>query len=133
MKQFDKQVYGYARGMLEGFGLKLGHVIGIYMGNELENFILQYAASLIGIKAVVIDPSIAPSDMQTIISKENVRVLFVSTRYNNESRISTLHSLFQPELDAAGYNWGYNPIASKRFRSLKYIVHPEDEEIDKFA
>ncbi len=54
----QRQVYAYALGFLEGLGLKKGEKIAVWMTNELEHVVVNYAAALTGITTIEIDPKI---------------------------------------------------------------------------
>ncbi len=51
-------MYAYAQGFLEGLGLKKNDKIGVWMTNELEHLVIQYAAGLLGITIIELDPSL---------------------------------------------------------------------------
>ncbi len=54
----QRQVYAYAQGLLEGLGVKKGSKIAVWMTDELEHVVLQYAAGLVGATLVEIDPKL---------------------------------------------------------------------------
>jgi acyl-CoA synthetase (AMP-forming)/AMP-acid ligase II len=130
VEQFDKQVYGYAVGILEGLGVKKGTKVATWMTSELEHLVIQLAAGLIGAEVVVLDPALNFDAVLKVLGTESVRVLFMSPRVGAENRAAKLHEVFAEELDVFNYEWGYEPYNSKRFRSFKYIVQSGSEEVD---
>lgn len=130
VSQFDRQVYAYAVGMLEAWSLKRGHKIGIWCVNELESAVAQYAAALIGIEAVVIDPAVGFAGVKELINSEQLRALILSPRYGTEERHEALSTEFAAELEYAKTSAGYQPINSKTYRSLRYLACTSSEFVD---
>lgn len=128
--QFDRQVYAYSLGMLEAWSLKQGHKIGIWCTNEIESAIAQYAAALIGIEAVVIDPGVGFPGVKELINSEGLRALLLSSRHGSEERHEALSTEFDQELAYTAETRGYSPIASKRFRSLRYLACTSGEFVN---
>lgn len=122
VKQWDRQVYAYAVGMLESLGLKKGSTIATWMGNELESVVVRYAAGLLGVNVVSVDPSLDWDDVKEIIGKEDVRTLIISPRHGSINRFGQVSEQFAEELKPVTKYAGYEPFNSKRFRSLKQIV-----------
>jgi acyl-CoA synthetase (AMP-forming)/AMP-acid ligase II len=129
-EQFDRQVYAYALGMLEAWGLKQGHKIGVWCTNELESVVAQYAAALIGIEVIVMDPVLSFAAVKQLINTEGIRALIISPRFGGEDRHKELAKQFEPELEYTAFSAGYSPLASKRFRSLKYLACTGKEFVD---
>lgn len=129
-EQFDRQVYAYALGMLEAWGLKQGHKIGVWCTNELESVVAQYAAALIGIEVIVMDPVLSFAAVKQLINAEGIRALIISPRFGGEDRHTELAKQFKPELEYTALSAGYSPLASKRFRSLKYLACTGKEFVD---
>lgn len=119
---FDRHVYGYAVGLIDALGIKAGSKIGIWLGNEVESLVLQYAAALAGAVAVPIDPALSLDAVVKIVGEEGLRVLVVPGRYGSENRTAKVAEAFAPELDVFKFSGGTEPISSKRFRELKWIV-----------
>lgn len=93
---------------------------------------MHAACSLLGATTLSLDPAIGFDGLLNIASSENVRVIFMSPRHGAHSRIDQVHAAFEPELDpfVRSAIHGYAPIASKRLRSLKYIVQSGFEQVD---
>lgn len=130
ISKFDAHVYAYAKGLLDGFGVKKGTKIALWMTDELENVVMQYACALAGATAVVIDPTLDVNAVQSIVADEEVRLLWVSPRYGQQVRHTQIKEAFAQELEEYEYEWGYFPINSKRFRSLKFIVSTGTESTE---
>lgn len=130
VSQFDRQVYAYAVGMLEAWSLKRGHKVGIWCINEVESAIAQYAAALIGVEAIVIDPAVNFAGVKQLINAEKLRALILSPRYGDEERHEALAKEFEPELEYAKTSAGYQPINSKSFRTLRYLACTSAEFVD---
>lgn len=130
VEQFDRQVYAYALGMLEAWDLKKGHKVAVWCINELESVVAQYAAALIGIEVIVIDPSLGFEAVKQLINAESIRGLIMSPRYGGEDRHTALETEFAPELEFTHWHAGYAPFTSKRFRSLKFIACTSKEFVD---
>jgi len=121
--EFDRQAYAYAVGMLEGLGLKAGHKLATWMTNELEHVVVQYAAGLLGLTVVVVDPAVSFDGLLTVLKEEGVRTLFMSPRYAGEDRLGALGTVFEPEIMPNHQNtFGVETFDSKRLRMFKHIV-----------
>ena len=130
VSQFDTHVYAYAVGMLEGLGLKRGHRVGIWMTNELESLVIQYAAGLLGIAVVAIDPAVGFQGVLRIVGDEQLRTLIVSPRFGGVDRVPQLVDVFEQEILPVTATPGYENFDSKRFRALKQIVCTSREHTD---
>ncbi len=126
LTEFNRQVVGYAVGLLEGLGLKRGAKVGLWLGGELEHATLRCAAGLLGVEVVVIDPAVGFAGVRGVIAGEGLHALILSPRHGSEDRRAALRTEFAAELavalEGAEGTYGYAPIESKRFRSLKHIV-----------
>ena len=130
--EFDKQAYGFAVGMLEGLGLKKGHKIGTWMTGEVEQLVVAYAAGLLGIQVVAIDPRVSFAGVKAVLASESLRTLIMSPRWGSEDRLGALHDEFAEEIlpAAEGNPAIYNIFRSKRFRALKHIVCTSQEFVE---
>jgi hypothetical protein len=126
----DKQVYGFAVGMLEGLGLKKGHKIAVWMESEVELLVVRYAAGLLGFQVVSCDPAMGFDELLPVLHAERIRTLFMSPRYKGEDRAGELHTVFEEEIRPYGQRPGYHPFTSKRFRDLKHIVCTSSETME---
>ena len=120
--QYDKQVYGYAVGMLEALSLKKGMSVGTWMTGELEHAVVQWALGMLGVRAVVIDPAVGFEGVRAVVAAERLHALILSPRVGGADRFGALPSEFAPELEPTMGEYGYNILEGKRFRSLKHIV-----------
>jgi acyl-CoA synthetase (AMP-forming)/AMP-acid ligase II len=119
---FDRHVYAYAVGLIDALGVKKGSKIGLWLGNEVESLVLQYAAALIGAQSVTIDPAASWEAVLQTVADEWLRVLVVPARAGTENRGAKLAEAFAEELDYAKFEAGTEPLRSKRFRGLKWLV-----------
>ncbi len=115
-------MYAYARGLLESFGLKQGSVLAALVVGDLEALVLQYAAAMLGARLVLIDPKTSVEAALAVANAEGAKVLFFSPRVGSEDRTAAVKAALAPELQPLAAHAGYQPFASKRFRSLKYVV-----------
>ena len=126
VSDFNKQIVGYALGMLEGLGLKRGSKVGLWMTGELEHATLRCAAGLLGIEVVVVDPEVGFAGVKSLIASEGLHALILSPRHGSEDRHGALRAEFAQELKVAlegtEGTYGYAPLESKRFRTLKHLV-----------
>lgn len=134
VSQFDKQVYYYAAGFAEGLGLKKGTKIATWMTNELENVVVQLAATLTGATVVSIDPRLPIEAVLSVMEAEDPRALIVSPRFPGEERgdrAALLHSAFYPELERFIEQREKEgaPIESKRFPSLRWLIQTGFESV----
>jgi len=130
--EFDKQAYGFARGMLEGLGLRKGHKIGTWMTGEVEQLVVAYAAGMLGVEVVAIDPRVGFAGVKAVVAAESLRTLFMSPRWGAEDRLGALHAEFAEEIvPAAALNPAiYDTFRSKRFRAFKHIVCTSQEFVE---
>ena len=128
--QFDKQVYAYAVGLIDALGVTPGSKVALWMSNDLESAVLQYAAALVGAVSVVIDVRCDFPAVLSVLEKEGVRVLVMAPRHGADNRAARLHEQFPEELAWSKLEHGYEPLQSKRFRSLKFIVSTGGEAVD---
>ncbi len=130
--EFDKQAYAFARGMLEGLGLKRDSVIATWMTSEVEQLVVAYAAGLLGVRVVAIDPAVGFAGVKAVLAAECVRTLVLSPRFGAEDRLGALHAEFAEEiLPAVVGNPGILDLfKSKRFRALKHIVCTSQEFVE---
>jgi hypothetical protein len=120
--QYDKQVYAYAVGMLEGLSLKKGMSVGTWMTGELEHAVVQWALGLLGVRAVVIDPAVGFEGVRSVVAAEQLHALILSPRVGGVDRFGALPHEFLPELRPTMAEYGYHALEGKRFRSLRHIV-----------
>ena len=118
----DRHVYGYAVGLIDALGIKAGSKIGIWLGSDVESLVLQYAAALAGATAVPIDPEASWESVLQVVASQGLRILVVPGRHGSEARTAKLGDVFGEELDAAQFSGGTEPLKSKRFRELKWLV-----------
>lgn len=118
----DRHVYAYAVGLIDALGVKKGSKVGLWLGNEVESLVLQYAAALIGAQAVTIDPAASWDAVLRTVAEEGLRVLVVPARAGAENRGAKLAEAFAEELDYFKFEAGTEPLRSKRFRALKWLV-----------
>jgi len=135
VSEFNKQVTGYAVGMLESLGLKKGYKVGLWMTGELEHVVLRLAAGLLGVEVVCIDPAVGFEGVKSLIACEGLHALILSPRFAGQDRHGALRKEFHEELasNATGMATGTHgifPLESKRFRSLKYLVCSSTEYAD---
>ena len=131
--EFDKQVYAFAVGFLEGLGLRAGDKVGVWMtGASVEQLVISYAAAMVGVGVVSIDPRVSFAGVKAVIASEQLRTLFLSPRHNAEDRLGALQNEFAHELGPAAQDTIgiYNILASKRFRSLKHIVCTSQDYVE---
>ena len=128
--QFDKQVYAYAVGLIDALGVQPGSKVALWMNNDLESAVLQYAVTLVGAVAVLVDVRCDFDAVLKVVGEEGVRVLIMAPRHGLENRAAKLHDVFADELAWAKQEAGYEPLHSKRFRSLKFIVSTGGEAVD---
>lgn len=131
--EFDKQAYAFAVGMLEGLGLRAGTKVGVWMtGSSVEQLVITYAAAMLGVTVVSIDPAVSFAGVKALIESEGLRTLFVSPRFDGQDRLGALHAEFAEEiLPAAHETVGiYNPFMSKRFPHFKHIVCTSQEYVE---
>lgn len=133
---FNKQVVGYAVGMLEGLGLKRGCKVGVWMTGELEHVVVRLAAGLLGVEVVVIDPAVGFEGAKGLVASEGLHALILSPRFASQDRHAALRTQFDHELgpnqdgQLTGTH-GIFPLTSKRFRTLKYLVCTSTEFADE--
>lgn len=79
-----------------------------------------------------VDPALDFAAVKQILAAEDVRILILSSRYGAEARGEKLASEFAAELApfTGGKRYGYAPLQSKTFRSLKYIVQTSNEPVE---
>jgi fatty-acyl-CoA synthase len=118
----QRQVYAYALGLLDGLGLRKGDKVAVWMTDELEHLVVRYAAALVGATAVEIDPRLGMEHVLAILAREECRALFASPRFGGQDRLAELARAFAAELAPAVAEGGALPLASKRLRSLKFLV-----------
>lgn len=95
------------------------------------------AAALTGATVVAIDARLPWDALFTILAAEAPRALIMSPRgppldgEAGEDRAAALAERFAPELArfTGGAVWGYDPLESKRFRALKYIVQTGFDDV----
>jgi acyl-CoA synthetase (AMP-forming)/AMP-acid ligase II len=92
------------------------------MSDEVEHLVVRYAAALIGVTVVEVDPSISSESLLAILKNEECRVLFASPRYAGQNRLEELGKVFATELSPALKEGSNLPIQSKRLRNLKFLV-----------
>jgi hypothetical protein len=95
-------------------------------------FAVTSAAQLTGATVVSIDPRLPWDAVLAVLAAEAPRVLVLSPRgAGGDDRAAALPEVFAPELArfTAGASWGYEPLVSKRFRSLKYIVQTGFDDV----
>ena len=119
---FDRHVYAYAVGLIDALGVKKGSKIALWLGNDVENVVLQYAAALIGAQVIAIDPAASWDTVLKIVGEEGVRILVAPGRHGSENRTAKLAEAFAEELDYFKFESGTEPLRSKRFRELKFLV-----------
>lgn len=131
VRQLDRHVYAYALGMLEAWGLKAGAKVGVWMANEVESVVAQLAVALAGAEVVVLDPAVSVRGALDVVAAEGLRALVLAPRGpDGEERHEALAAALEPELAYTALHAGYAPIASKRFRALKYIACTSGEFVD---
>ena len=128
--RLQRQVYAYALGLLDGLGLRKGSSVAIWMTGELEHLVVRYAAALVGATAVEIDPRLGTEAVLAILAREECRVLFASARFGGQDRLAELSRAFAAELAPAVAEGGALPLASKRLRSLKFLVCASAEFVE---
>lgn len=126
----DKHVYAYAVGLVDALGVTAGSKVAVWMGNEVESLALQYAVAMVGATAVAIDAGVGMQDVLRIVGEEGVRVLVLAPRHGSEDRAAKLREAFAPELDYFNFESGTEPLRSKRFRALKFLVTTGGEAPD---
>jgi acyl-coenzyme A synthetase/AMP-(fatty) acid ligase len=120
---FDKQVYAYALGLADALGVTKGSRVALWTGaGELETVVLQYALALVGATAIMLDQALGLDAVLRVLREESVRVLVASPRFGAEDRSAQLAEAFAPELLPAVVEGGTEPLRSKRFRDLKFLV-----------
>jgi hypothetical protein len=100
------------------------------MGSDVEQLVTLYAASLLGVTAVTIAPSVSWEGVEKILVDEGIKALVLAPRNGGEDRFAALPKVFEAELEPVTRTPGYRPFASKRFRSLKYVVCTSNEFAD---
>jgi len=123
----DRHVYGYAVGLIDTLGIKAGSRVGIWLGSEVESLVLQYAVALAGATAVPIDPEASWEAVLQAVGAQQLRVLVVPGRHGAENRTARLAEAFAEELDAAKFSGGTEPLKSKRFRELRWLITTASE------
>src|SRR5262249_29586367 len=124
------QVYAYAVGLVDALGVKPGSKVALWMSNDLESAVLQYAVTLVGGVAVVLDARCDFDAVLHVLGAGGGRVLIMAPRRRAEDRAAKLHWVFAEELEWAKLEHGYEPLHSKRFRDLKFIVSMGAEPVD---
>jgi acyl-CoA synthetase (AMP-forming)/AMP-acid ligase II len=120
---FDKQVYAYALGLVDALGVTKGSRVALWTSaGELETVVLQYALALVGATAIVLDQALGLDAVLRVLREESVRVLVASPRFGAEDRNAKLAEAFAEELLPAVVEGGTEPLRSKRFRELKFLV-----------
>ena len=97
------------------------------------------AAALTGATVVSVDPRLPWDALFAVLDAEAPRALIMSPRGPpgsgaagaSEDRAAAIAERFAPELArfVGGAVWGYDPLESKRFRSLKYIVQTGFDDV----
>ena len=119
----DKHAYAYALGLADALGVKRGSKVALWLQpGDLEGAVLQYAITLAGGVTVCIDARAGFDAVLRILGEEAVRVLVLSPRFGAEDRAAALSTVFAAELAAAAVEGGTEPLLSKRFRQLKFLV-----------
>ena len=123
----DRHVYAYAVGLIDVLGVKAGYKVALWLGNDVESIVLQYACALVGATAVTLDPALPWEAVLRTVGEQGVHALVVPGRVGAESRTQQLTEHFAPELAYFATQSGTEPLRSKRFRSLKYLVSTAGE------
>jgi hypothetical protein len=94
--------------------------------------VIQFASALAGATVIVVDPLAEVSALVSIVAAENAKALFFSPRFNGDARVSKIQEAFREELEpfTCGARVGYEPIASKRLLSLRWIVQTGFDPIE---
>jgi acyl-CoA synthetase (AMP-forming)/AMP-acid ligase II len=158
--RLQRHIYAYAKGFLEGLGVRKGTTVAVWMGDEAESvswapapfaatppplpmphpnppprfpqFVVQSACAVLGAHVAVVDPAAPVSALLPVLASHEVRALFISPRVGGESRTEALSAALEPEFEpfARSAVWGYAPLVSKRLRSLKFVVHSGFDAVD---
>jgi acyl-CoA synthetase (AMP-forming)/AMP-acid ligase II len=108
--------------LLDSLGINKGSKIALWMSDEVEHLVIRYAAALVGVTVIEVDPSLPTDALLTILKNEECRVLIASPRFAGQNRLELLGSVFATELAPAVKEGGNLPIQSKRLRNLKFLV-----------
>jgi len=94
--------------------------------------VIQSACAVLGAHVVVMDAATPVATLLPVLASEGVRALFITPRDGTQSRAAALSTALEPEFEpfARAAVWGYAPLASKRLRSLKFVVHTGMEPVD---
>lgn len=127
----DKHTYAYALGLVDALGVTPGAKVALWLHpGELEAAVLQYAVALAGGVSVCIDARAGFDAVLRVLAEEGVRVLVLSPRFGSEDRAAALATVFADELARAAVEGGTEPLTSKRFRALKFLVTTGGERVD---
>jgi hypothetical protein len=94
--------------------------------------VIQFASALAGATVIVVDPLAEVSALVSIVAAENAKALFFSPRFNGDARVAKSRKRFGRNLSLSlvGRGVGYEPIASKRLLSLRWIVQTGFDPIE---
>ena len=129
----DRLATGYALGMLDVLGLKAGSKLGLWLGNELENGLLQFSAGLLGVTVVLIDPALDYAGVLKVVEAEQLRALMMAPRHAGDHRLGRVAGPGAFDVELAPFKTsftGYVPFTAKRFREFKWLVQTGVEPVD---
>eukprot|EP01027_Heterolobosea_sp_BB2_P000012 GEZU01000015.1.p1 GENE.GEZU01000015.1~~GEZU01000015.1.p1 ORF type:complete len:636 (+),score=143.52 GEZU01000015.1:184-2091(+) len=123
-KDMGERVDSFARGLLR-LGIRPGDRIGVWMPNNLEWMVTQYACAKIGAVLVNINPAYRETELKYALKLIGVRALVLSPTFKASNYVQMMNNLC-PEL--ARYPSG-SAVTLAELPDLKFLIHNGNEDI----